>query len=506
MQMREPMQMNRPSRSLVLIAAVAIAIAFGAVAHGATVGGNAFGMFGDVVLTSLDETPAVTMPPGGGTASDDALGVDLLGVASAGPLSVTTAGSAAPGLATAQSTSVIEHLNVLAGLITADRVTAQVTSTSDGVTASSVSSSTVSNLRVNGTDYGSTTPVPNTAISIPGVATIILNEQVPSGNGTTGTGLTVNLVRVTLLSLLGAPVGEIIVAHAASSADTAAAGPPDDSDGDGVPDATDNCTSAANPGQSDGDGDGVGDACDGDRDGDGVPNASDNCPTTPNADQTDADGDGLGDACDGSGGGGGGGGAVCGNGILEVPGEACDLGAFNGVLDSDCSATCEVEPDGAPVLGCNGVAAAGVVPAFVRQSTFKRPRRGPTAAYDRWNARGAFLLFSGMAFDPSVDGARLVVSQGNAIVEDVTFPPTAPAHAPVGSDVANYGLTLRRRGNRVRVVLRGRSLTLPIAAVGSAVSLRQTIRVGQVCASAVLRCRVLEAGARLRCRSTTLLR
>jgi predicted dienelactone hydrolase len=34
------------------------------------------------------------------------------------------------------------------------------------------------------------------------------------------------------------------------------------------------------------------------RDGDGVPDAADNCPGTPNADQADADSDGAGDACD----------------------------------------------------------------------------------------------------------------------------------------------------------------------------------------------------------------
>ena len=34
------------------------------------------------------------------------------------------------------------------------------------------------------------------------------------------------------------------------------------------------------------------------RDGDGKPDATDNCPATPNADQADADSDGSGDACD----------------------------------------------------------------------------------------------------------------------------------------------------------------------------------------------------------------
>lgn len=58
-----------------------------------------------------------------------------------------------------------------------------------------------------------------------------------------------------------------------------------DTDGDGVPDARDNCPTLANANQADADGDGVGDACD-------------NCPSVANADQADADGDGIGDACD----------------------------------------------------------------------------------------------------------------------------------------------------------------------------------------------------------------
>jgi large repetitive protein len=94
-----------------------------------------------------------------------------------------------------------------------------------------------------------------------------------------------------------------------------------DADGDGIPDAMDNCPSVFNPirpldggQQGDADADGVGDACDvcpldanttmckvfdpNDNDSDGVPNAMDNCPDAPNADQKDADMDGKGDVCD----------------------------------------------------------------------------------------------------------------------------------------------------------------------------------------------------------------
>ena len=71
-----------------------------------------------------------------------------------------------------------------------------------------------------------------------------------------------------------------------------------DSDGDGVPDADDNCVATPNPDQLDTDADGAGDACDADDDNDGHADGSDNCPLVANSDQADFDLDGIGDSCD----------------------------------------------------------------------------------------------------------------------------------------------------------------------------------------------------------------
>ena len=86
-----------------------------------------------------------------------------------------------------------------------------------------------------------------------------------------------------------------------------------DTDGDGVPDFRDNCPTIKNPDQLDTNHNGIGDACDPDIDGDGVADKHadltaftvaeiaagkmDNCPTVPNHDQLDSTNSGIGDAC-----------------------------------------------------------------------------------------------------------------------------------------------------------------------------------------------------------------
>jgi hypothetical protein len=123
-------------------------------------------------------------------------------------------------------------------------------------------------------------------------------------------------VRARLRALAGVPLVALLLLGAAA--------PTDDTDGDGIPDATDNCPDVANPQQLDQDGDGIGNACD-------------NCWKVANPDQEDADDDGVGDACD-----------TCPNSFEDVPDD--DEGEVFGVDLNGCSTTQRCPCD-APATG-----------------------------------------------------------------------------------------------------------------------------------------------------------
>ena len=160
-----------------------------------------------------------------------------------------------------------------------------------------------------------------------------------------------------------------------------------DSDGDGIPDATDNCPNVSNPAQIDSDGDGQGDACDAspngpDGDGDGVPDDTDNCPTVGNPSQTDTDGDGVGDACDSTRGGppAGGGTADVSPSALQAILVSAKLRSRHVVVRVRCpkqaTARCKVKLVGR--LGgakVTGTRRAGVAPGVVRSVKLPAKRR-----------------------------------------------------------------------------------------------------------------------------------
>ena len=185
-----------------------------------TVSGEAFGAFVDVttvlgVGVSVPKTPHVLLPSQGGFESAQLLNVSVPGVLASETLTVMTSGAIGASSASSQSTSTVESVDLLNGLVTADLIVAFASCTSDGSTATCNSAgSTIIDLSVNGVFLGDVTPPPNTSINVPGVGTVILNEQISSGDGVHSAALTVNMIHVVLDGALGS--GDIIIASAHS--------------------------------------------------------------------------------------------------------------------------------------------------------------------------------------------------------------------------------------------------------------------------------------------------
>jgi hypothetical protein len=207
----------RPGRLWGALWLLGVAMMLASVAEAQSVSGQAYGAlvrsaFG-TQQSAVAVLPAVSADDGA-MSDDDAAGMSVPGMISTEALTGTTSGSIAD-VAAAQSVATVFNVSLLNGLITANSLTATVSSTSDGAQATSNAlGSTFEDLVVNGVRLtsGDGTIAPNTQITLPGVGYVVLNEQLPSGDGVRTSGLTVNLVHAVLSS------GEIIVGSASSSA------------------------------------------------------------------------------------------------------------------------------------------------------------------------------------------------------------------------------------------------------------------------------------------------
>ncbi len=186
-------------------------------AHPNSVSGEAFGISVNVAGVRVGPTPHVVLPPDGGMVSDQLLRITVPNIATSTTLGVVTTGSIGPNTATAQSSATVEQVNLLNGVVAAQLVVAMSSSAADGSTATSTSEgSALIGLSINGSPPTDVTPPPNTRISLPGV-TVILNEQITSGDGVHTSALTVNMIHVVLNdALTGTITGEIIVTSAHS--------------------------------------------------------------------------------------------------------------------------------------------------------------------------------------------------------------------------------------------------------------------------------------------------
>lgn len=185
-----------------------------------SIAGEAYGAVIQTPTTSLARSPLATLDPASGMTDAEAASVSAVGVLAAESLVSITTGVIGENAASAQSSSTLQNLNILNGLITAKAVRALASSASNGSTATSnAAGSGFVGLVVNGIALGDAAPAPNTQLALPGVGTVILNEQFQRGDGQTTSGLAVNMIHVRLKdSLTGATTGEIITGAAQSDA------------------------------------------------------------------------------------------------------------------------------------------------------------------------------------------------------------------------------------------------------------------------------------------------
>jgi hypothetical protein len=178
------------------------------------VGGEAYGLAVGSPATGVPGAAYVQLPPEGGTVSDTSPGAGAgIGNAIGSTSKITTSSNGDLGAGTVTSTTTVADGELLGGVGRAHdiRIVASVT---NGRPSAQV---TFGTLLVAGLAY--TNPRPNTRIDVPGVGTVIVNEQLIGGDNSGAGAIIVRAVRlqITEPSLFDMPRGtDLILAHAAA--------------------------------------------------------------------------------------------------------------------------------------------------------------------------------------------------------------------------------------------------------------------------------------------------
>jgi hypothetical protein len=196
----------RPKRRTRAAAAVAgVALFAGTFALGGTAGaepsGDATGVAAilETVFTTTEvpPTPTIVSPPGG---SDSIVSVNQPGLVTTGILNVS---SIIDGDTVNSAASVIDA-DIFAGTVTAEAVSSECTAGPEG--AEGTSSLVGAEALGTGLDAN---PPPNTTFEIPGLATIVLNEQTRESDG-----IIVDAIHATIQTPFGV-FAEIIISESA---------------------------------------------------------------------------------------------------------------------------------------------------------------------------------------------------------------------------------------------------------------------------------------------------
>ncbi len=201
---------------LATLAALSAVTPFAEPAAAQRVGGKAFGSYVNANGVTA-QSPVAALSDTGGYAVGETRTFDVPSTVAAQWLTAVTTGDVSRTVSSSQSTSELENVSVLGGVITSGVVTAIASSyVNASGAASNAAGSGFTNLAVNGVPV-TTEVAPNTRVDLPGTGYAILNEQIRTGDGVTTSGITVTMIHVVLTNLLGAKTGEVVVGSATSS-------------------------------------------------------------------------------------------------------------------------------------------------------------------------------------------------------------------------------------------------------------------------------------------------